>query len=114
MKKTKKQHKSEDSPIRCDYILMSEEVEEGKRDFKLFNETDISLLSCKIADAQLKEAVCDNDCQTDNEQIQDAARMIENDLCTALLAFKKRASGVNNIAKYQHDRVIEAKRHRIY
>ena len=75
----------------------------------MFKETDISLLSCKIAEAQLKEAVCDNDCQTDNEQVQGAARMIQKDLCTALLAFKKRKSDVNNIVKYSNKRTIASK-----
>ena len=106
----------EDQPeqVHCKYIAMDDPETCKKPEFKLFKEKDVALFTQTLTNVKLNDPGCDNDCQTDDEQIKTAMRFVQREIEDTLENYNKKRKEVRNIAKYECDRVIAAKKHRIY
>ena len=75
--------------------------EEHRTDrFKLYYENELPSFDPKIFHVELENPVCDNDCQTENEEIEISKKYIENELTESLLKYIRNPNKIENISKY--------------
>ncbi len=97
----------------CDYVVLKD-TQKNQNEFRLFKEKTVPMFTQSLTEVPLGEPVCDNDTQTDDEQIQAARRQSQKDLLESISEYKNKRDEVANIRKYEDERAILAKRHRIY
>ena len=73
------------------------------KNFKLFKE-DESSLGLENISSQYEDPVCDDDCMTENEQIESAIKSMESSLKNGIKAYFKDKTEVENLRKYQRRR----------
>ena len=83
------------------FIKLYDPVKRKRKCFKLFREQDLPMSLCKGQKKVLKDPLCDDDCATENEQIESSARKINKELKNALHEYLNDECEVTNIAKYR-------------
>ena len=106
----------EESGVRCEYIQMRDTERKTNEKFKLFREKDIPFLSHCTLQVTLNEMACDNDCLTENDQVDTSIRFLQKELTESVGSYlkQKHKLPVHNLSKFGHDRAMIQKKHRIY
>ena len=68
--------------------------------FRLFYERELPQFKTGCFHTTLNDPVCDNDCQTDKEEIDISLKFLENEIIESLAQYIKSSTCVTNIQKY--------------
>ena len=90
--------------LRCKRIKLLDPVKKQHESFKLYNEQDAPFAFPKSFNNKKKEPLCDDDCLTENEQIESAKRAMNKDLKSAIKNYFEDPGIVENIDKYTNAR----------
>eukprot|EP00826_Nyctotherus_ovalis_P042506 TRINITY_DN4379_c0_g1_i12.p1 TRINITY_DN4379_c0_g1~~TRINITY_DN4379_c0_g1_i12.p1 ORF type:complete len:181 (+),score=33.17 TRINITY_DN4379_c0_g1_i12:235-777(+) len=69
--------------------------------FKLFYERELPQFEGIHLQVKLHDPLCDNDCDTEKEEVDISLRYLENELSESLAQYMKGADCVRNLRKYQ-------------
>lgn len=106
--------KREKKDVKCERLSLKEEETGKAEDFRLYKENELEFLSAPVMRVELSEISCDNDCQTENEQISSSINSIDTELMHGIEAFGRDRLEVHNMRKFEEDRVALLKQHRVY
>ena len=99
-------------PAVCEFITLKTEKKGETERFKLFKESEVPLFTQVVTKVEMNDLGYDNDCQTDNEQINAAIESTQSGIIEALS--NNREGKVRNIKRFLCERAILSKKHRIY
>ena len=113
-KSTNVQTAVRDIPAKCKHIELKDTERNTTEEFRLFREEDISCFRHAIFNVKLNDIQCDNDCQTENEQIEASSKYLQRELADTVICYGLSKTHVNNLRKYEKERAPIPKRRRVY
>ena len=93
------ERRSSKGKVNKDTILLKDR--NGYKGFKLFKENELPNFQNSIYKVNLHEVPCDNDYQTDDEQILHALSHLETALTDTMAKYESDSSNIRNIKKYK-------------
>ncbi len=99
---------------RCEHILFKDSEQNCMKEFKAFKERDIDFMSHPVMKVELVAITCDNDCDTENEQIETSVDFLGQELQAAVQSYTHDPTSVHNMLQFAHDRALLLKKHRVY
>ena len=82
------------------YLTLKNKETRKVEKFKLFYENQLTNYHSNLLQYNLKDPLCDNDCQTDNEEIELALLYMQNNLFEFLVQYNKGLVNLTNRQKY--------------
>ena len=82
----------------CKYMILEDIPKRQLMEFKLFKEDQVPLITQKITKVSLSDLGYDNDNETDNEQIKNGIKVMEESILKGLKTSKMQ---INNLYKYR-------------
>ena len=100
-KKNKKYNRAKSSA--CEYISFKDPDKSVIHEFKLYKEDELPNSLCKLKQAEImqEEHKCDNDCLTDNEQIETSMKLINTDIKLVIKEYLNQKKKINLKEKTQ-------------
>ena len=85
----------------CHYLLLRDRTKHIIKEFKLFKEDTMPLFSQNLIQASLNTPGYDNDGETDNEQIKNGIKAMEQSIIEGIKSYRAKKDEINNIEKYK-------------
>ncbi len=96
--------------VKCKYLTLRDRENHKSERFKLFYEKELPSFQHRIYQVELNDLQCDNDCQTENEQIESAMNVLQRELVESVKQCQENFDKVSNIKKYEEDRIKALKK----